>query len=174
MFQHLLCTKQMLCTYHVFLQTPTRWILLSHFKDEEVEALESRQVSPRPCRAPSGFPAILATPGSTTGHPGSQASSRGEANDSTLLSSRDAVLLEPPERPQGSPASSSVWILLSASANTRHFGTCLVVQGLSIHLPKLGMQPWALSLPDKELCLREALAVCTPPAPEPSAKRPGS
>ena len=25
-----------------------------------------------------------------------------------------------------------------------------------------------------ELCLREALAVCTPPAPEPSAKRPGS
>ena len=33
---------------------------------------------------------------------------------------------------------------------------------------------WALSLPDKELCLREALAVCTPPAPEPSAKRPGS
>ena len=33
---------------------------------------------------------------------------------------------------------------------------------------------WALSLPDKELCLREALAVCTPPAPEPSAERPGS
>ena len=26
-----------------------------------------RQVSPRPCRAPGGFPAILATPGSTTG-----------------------------------------------------------------------------------------------------------
>ena len=39
---------------------------------------------------------------------------------------------------------------------------------------RLGVQPWALSLPDKELCLREALAVCTPPAPEPSAKRPGS
>ena len=35
----------------------------------------------------------------------------------------------------------------------------------------MGMQPWALSLPDKELCLREALAVCTAPAPEPSAKR---
>ena len=35
-------------------------------------------------------------------------------------------------------------------------------------------QPWALSLPDKELCLREALAVCTPTAPEPSAERPGS
>ena len=31
---------------------------------------------------------------------------------------------------------------------------------------RLGVQPWALSLPDKELCLREALAVCTPPAPE--------
>ena len=42
--------------------------------------------------------------------PGSQASSRGEAKDSALLSSRDAGLLEPPERPQGSPASSSVWI----------------------------------------------------------------
>ena len=28
----------------------------------------------------------------------------------------------------------------------------------------MGRQPWALSLPDKELCLREALAVCTPPA----------
>ena len=33
---------------------------------------------------------------------------RGEAKDSALLSSRDAGLLEPPERPQGSPASSSV------------------------------------------------------------------
>ena len=33
--------------------------------------------------------------------PRSQASSRGEANDSALLSSRDAGLLEPPERPQG-------------------------------------------------------------------------
>ena len=43
------------------------------------------------------------------GPPGSQASSRGEAKDSALLSSRDAGLLEPPERPQGSPASSSVW-----------------------------------------------------------------
>ena len=32
-----------------------------------------------------------------------------EAKDSALLSSRDAGLLEPPERPQGSPASSSVW-----------------------------------------------------------------
>ena len=33
----------------------------------------------------------------------------GEAKDSALLSSRDAGLLEPPEQPQGSPASSSVW-----------------------------------------------------------------
>ena len=33
--------------------------------------------------------------------PGSQASSRGEAKDSALLSSRDAGLLEPPERPHG-------------------------------------------------------------------------
>ena len=44
----------------------------------------------------------------------------------------------------------------------------------SHEINRLGMQPWALSLPDKELCLREALAVCTPPAPEPSAERPGS
>ena len=35
--------------------------------------------------------------------------SRGEAKDSALLSSGDTDLLEPPERPQGSPASSSVW-----------------------------------------------------------------
>ena len=45
----------------------------------------------------------------------------------------------------------------------------------SVHIllkPSLkDFEPWALSLPDKELCLREALAVCTPPAPEPSAKR---
>ena len=34
------------------------------------------------------------------------------------------------------------------------------------------MQPWALSLPEKELCLREALAVCTPPAPEPKSFKP--
>ena len=40
--------------------------------------------------------------------PRSQASSRGEAKDSALLSSRDAGLLEPPERPQGQ-ASSGVW-----------------------------------------------------------------
>ena len=41
--------------------------------------------------------------------PGSQTSSRGEAKDSALLSSRDKDLLEPPERPQRSPACSSVW-----------------------------------------------------------------
>ena len=35
-------------------------------------------------------------------HPWSQASSRGEAKDSAFLSSRDADLLEPPERLQGS------------------------------------------------------------------------
>ena len=51
--------------------------------------------------------------------PGSQASSRGEAKDSALLSSRDAGLLEPPDWPQGSPASSSVsqrelWVALES------------------------------------------------------------
>ena len=47
-------------------------------------------------------------------------------------------------------------------------------EGPAEEAPDQGAQPWALSLPDKELCLREALAVCTPPAPEPSAERPGS
>ena len=42
-------------------------------------------------------------------HPGSQASSQGEAKDSALLPSRDADLLEPTEWPQGSQASFGVW-----------------------------------------------------------------
>ena len=42
-------------------------------------------------------------------HSGSQTSSRGEAKDSSLLSSRDGYLLEPTEWPKGSQASSSVW-----------------------------------------------------------------
>ena len=40
--------------------------------------------------------------------PGSQASPRGEAKDSSLLPSRDADILVPPEWHQGSPASSSL------------------------------------------------------------------
>ena len=47
-------------------------------------------------------------------------------------------------------------------------------QGQVAGIQAWGRQPCALSLPDKELCLREALAVCTATAPEPSAKRPGS
>ena len=42
-------------------------------------------------------------------HLGSQASSRGEAKDSALLSSRDADLMEPTEWLQWSQASPSVW-----------------------------------------------------------------
>ena len=42
-------------------------------------------------------------------HPGSQASSRGEAKDSTLLSSRNGYLLEPTEWPTGSQASCGFW-----------------------------------------------------------------
>ena len=38
-------------------------------------------------------------------HPGSQSLSRGEAKDSTLLSSCDGYLLEPTEWPKGSQAS---------------------------------------------------------------------
>ena len=47
-----------------------------------------------------GFPGGSDSKESTCneGAPGSQASSRGEAKDSALLSSRDAGLLEPPER----------------------------------------------------------------------------
>ena len=41
--------------------------------------------------------------------PGSQASPRWEAKDSALLPSRDADILVPPEWPQGSPASSSLF-----------------------------------------------------------------
>ena len=41
--------------------------------------------------------------------PGSQASPRGEAKDSALLSSLEADLLGPTEWPQGSQTSSSVW-----------------------------------------------------------------
>ena len=55
------------------------------------------------------FPLCLAPGGLCAAGEMVQASSRGEAKDSALLSSRDAGLLEPPERPQGSPASSSVW-----------------------------------------------------------------
>ena len=36
----------------------------------------------------------------------------------------------------------------------------------------MGRQPWALSLPDKELCLREALAVCTEFIVDVAAERP--
>ena len=50
--------------------------------------------------------------------PGSQASSRGEAKDSALLSSRDAGLLEPSERLcdpiDGSPPGSSITGILQA------------------------------------------------------------
>ena len=56
-------------------------------------------------------------------HPGSQASSRGEANDSTLLSSRDGYLLEPTEWPTGSQASCGFWredsVLLSRPCRKR-------------------------------------------------------
>ena len=56
-------------------------------------------------------------------HPGSQASSRGEAKDSTLLSSRDVYLLEPTEWSKGNQASCGVWKedsrLLSRSCRNR-------------------------------------------------------
>ena len=45
--------------------------------------------------------------------------------DSALLSSRDAGLLEPPERPQGSPASSSVWSSPMATAEFSKFAGIL-------------------------------------------------
>ena len=133
--------------------------------------------------------------------PGSQASSRGEAKDSALLSSRDAHY------------SSKASILLCSAFFTVQLSQPYMTTGKTIALTRrtfvgkvmslllnmlsrlvitflprskhlllswlqspsaVILQPWALSLPDKELCLREALAVCTPPAPEPSAERPGS
>ena len=42
-------------------------------------------------------------------HTGSQASSRGEAEDSALPSSPNRYLLEPTERPKGNQASCGVW-----------------------------------------------------------------
>ena len=69
------------------------------------------------------------------------------------------------------PSSSCVWNP-RVFADDARLGNLLILHIYSV--TGLGRQPWALSLPDKELCLREALAVCTPPAPEPSAKRPGS
>ena len=39
---------------------------------------------------------------------------------------------------------------------------------------QLGNAAWGASFPRKELSPREALAVCTPPAPKPSARTPGS
>ena len=42
-------------------------------------------------------------------HPGSQASSRVEAKNSALVSSRDGYLLEPTEWPKGSQASCGFW-----------------------------------------------------------------
>ena len=58
----------------------------------------------------SGKDSVLSLGGRDLGvafqnHRGSQASSRGEAKDSTLLSSRDGYLLEPTEWPKGSQAS---------------------------------------------------------------------
>ena len=61
------------------------------------------------CLEPDSLSSALPALWTFQAPPGSQASSRGEAKDSALLSSRDAGLLEPPERPQGSPASFSVW-----------------------------------------------------------------
>ena len=56
-------------------------------------------------------------------HPGSQASSRGEAKDSAFLSSRDGYLLEPTEWPTGSQASCGFWredsVLLSRPCRKR-------------------------------------------------------
>ena len=71
--------------------------------------------------------------------PGSQASSRGEAKDSALLSSRDKDLLEPPERPQRSPACSCPWD--SPGKNTR-VGCHFLLQGIFPIQGRLSEAPW--------------------------------
>ena len=66
--------------------------------------LRTERARPFPLSVPPGNlvgPAAAGLPGvAFQAPPGSQASSRGEAKDSALLSSRDAGLLEPPERPE--------------------------------------------------------------------------
>ena len=77
--------------------------------------------------------------------------------------------LSSPSNPPDPPSYTVSWGITSEKAMALHSST-LAWKIPWTEEPGLGMQPWALSLPDKELCLREALAVCTPPAPEPSAK----
>ena len=78
---------------------------------------EPAPVTAGPAERPSGGEQDgTATPSSIlawripcTEEPGRLQSMGCRVGHSALLSSRDAGLLEPPERPQGSPASSSVW-----------------------------------------------------------------
>ena len=62
---------------------------------------------------------------------------------------------------------------LGTNGATLWLWSCLPKPG-SRGSPSLGMRPGALPFPRKELSPREALAVCTPPAPKPSARTPGS
>ena len=74
-----------------------------------LDLAQRKRTSPRGEAGTSGFLSVLTpTAGSLQSWDRSQASSRRDAKYSALLSSRDAGLLENPERPQGSPASSSV------------------------------------------------------------------
>ena len=65
--------------------------------------------------------------------PGSQASSRGEAKDSALLSSRDAGLLESPERPHEFSNYDGKF-RLSAKKIGKYFSTLSFV-GINLHRP---------------------------------------
>ena len=74
----------------------------------------------------------------------------GWTKDSALLQSRDAGLLEPPERPQGSPASSSVWRedpgLLSRPCRKRRYG----VAQSQTRLKRLSSSSSSLLMQEKE------------------------
>ena len=72
-------TSSLLLKANTLFEDPAEKIVISSITLKELEEIKTmynktsdhpaprRQVSPRPCRAPGGFPAILATPGSTTG-----------------------------------------------------------------------------------------------------------
>ena len=94
-------------------------------------------------------------------HPGSQASSRVEAKNSALLSSRDRYLLEPTERPKGSQASCGVLRedsgLLSRPCRKRR-ASSREDGGVSWFFSSCGASVGFLTRYDKEL--REPLVWC--------------
>ena len=93
-------------------------------------------------------------------HPGSQASCRREAKDSTLLSSRDRYLLEPTEWPKGSQAPCGVWSPFGFRGGA---GDCARVTA-GQKRPNLGLCPG----PNVPLQGPQGSQVCIPDSPRES------